>query len=43
MIANPSKVKLYEVPQERSFEIDTPFDFVLAEKVHELTSMEAPS
>jgi CMP-N-acetylneuraminic acid synthetase len=43
MIANPSKVKLYEVPQERSFEIDTPFDFTLAEKVHELTSVATPN
>jgi CMP-N-acetylneuraminic acid synthetase len=36
-------VKLYEVPQERSFEIDTPFDFALAEKVHELTSVATPN
>ena len=39
MIANPSKVKLYEMPAERSLEIDTPFDFYLAEKAFEFTSM----
>lgn len=39
MIANPAKVKLYEMPLERSFEIDTPFDFILAEKVYELLSV----
>lgn len=40
MIANPSKVKLYEMPTERSLEIDTPFDFYITEKAHEYTSME---
>jgi CMP-N-acetylneuraminic acid synthetase len=39
MISNPAKVKLYEIPAERSFEIDTPFDFKIAEKVHELLSV----
>ncbi len=39
MIANPARVKLVEMPLERSFEIDTPFDFALAEKVHELLSV----
>jgi CMP-N-acetylneuraminic acid synthetase len=41
MIANPKKVKLYEMPMERSLEIDTPFDFYLAEKAYEYSSMEA--
>lgn len=41
MIANPSKVKLYEIPIERSFEIDTLWDFKIAEKVHELLSVSA--
>ena len=40
MIANPEKVKLYEMPLERSLEIDTPFDFFLAEKTYEFTSVE---
>ncbi len=40
MIANPAKVKLYEMPAERSLEIDTPFDFFIAEKASEFTSME---
>ena len=35
MIANRMKVKLYEMPAERSLEIDTPFDFYLAEKAFE--------
>ena len=39
MIANPSKVKLYEMPKERSLEIDTPLDFVLAERAYEYSSM----
>lgn len=39
MIANPKKVKLYEMPAERSFEIDTPFDFYIAERVYEYTSV----
>lgn len=38
-IGNPVKVKLYEMPVERSFEIDTPFDWWLAEKVYEYQSM----
>lgn len=42
MIANHTKVKLYELPAERSLEIDTPFDFYLAEKAYEYTSMERP-
>jgi len=41
MIANPRKVKLYEMPAERSLEIDTPFDFYLTQKAYEYTSMEA--
>ncbi len=40
MIANPSKVKLYEMPTERSLEIDTPFDFYMCERAHEFISME---
>jgi len=39
MIANPSKVKLYEMPKERSLEIDTPLDFFLAERAYEYSSM----
>ena len=39
MIANQTRVKLYEMPMERSLEIDTPFDFYLAEKAYEFTSM----
>ena len=39
MIANPNKVKLYEIPAERSLEIDTPFDFYIAEKAYEYSSM----
>jgi len=40
MIANPERVKLYEMPLERSFEIDTSLDFFIAEKIYEYTSME---
>ncbi len=40
MIANPRKVKLYEMPAERSLEIDTPFDFYITQKAYEYTSME---
>lgn len=40
MIGNPQRVKLYEMPMERSIEIDTPFDFYMAEKAHEYSSME---
>jgi N-acylneuraminate cytidylyltransferase/CMP-N,N'-diacetyllegionaminic acid synthase len=40
MIANPSKVKLYEMPAERSLEIDTPFDFYMTERAHEYTPVE---
>jgi len=40
IIGNPSKVKLYEMPLVRSLEIDTPFDFYLAEKAYEYSSME---
>jgi len=40
MIANPNKVKLFEVCAERSLEIDTPFDFYMAERAHEYFSME---
>jgi hypothetical protein len=29
------------MPMERSLEIDTPFDFYLAEKAYEYTSVEA--
>uniref|UniRef100_A0A6M3KUC7 Putative cytidylyltransferase n=1 Tax=viral metagenome TaxID=1070528 RepID=A0A6M3KUC7_9ZZZZ len=39
MIGNPERVKLYEMPLERSLEIDTPFDFYIAEKAYEYTSM----
>lgn len=39
MIANHLKVKLYEMPPERSLEIDTHFDFYMAEKAHEYSSM----
>jgi len=35
MIANPAKVKLYELPAERGLEIDTPFDFYMAERAYE--------
>jgi CMP-N-acetylneuraminic acid synthetase len=41
VIANPYKVKLWEMPVERSLEIDTPFDFYLAERAYEYTSMES--
>jgi len=40
MIANPAKVKLFEMPAERSLEIDTQFDFYLAERAYEYSSME---
>ena len=40
IIGNPAKVKLYEMPIERSLEIDTEFDFYLAERAHEYTPME---
>lgn len=40
MIANPLKVKLWEMPKERSLEIDDAFDFYLAEKAYEYSSME---
>ena len=39
MIANPIKVKLYEMPETRSLEIDTPFDFYMAERAYEYSSM----
>jgi len=39
MIANPIKVKLYEMPETRSLEIDTEFDFYMAEKAHEYSSV----
>ena len=39
MIANPNRVKLFEIPAERSLEIDTPFDFYLAERAYEYSSM----
>ena len=35
MIANPAKVKLYELPAERGLEIDTPFDFYMTERAYE--------
>jgi len=35
MIGNPNKVKLYEMPRERSFEIDNEFDFWIAERAYE--------
>jgi len=34
IIGNPMKVKLYEMPPERSLEIDTAFDFYLAERAY---------
>jgi CMP-N-acetylneuraminic acid synthetase len=40
MIANHLKVKLYEMPPERSLEIDTHFDFYMAERAYEYSSME---
>jgi len=40
LIGNPAKVKLYEMPPERSLEIDTPFDWYMAERAYEYTSME---
>jgi len=43
MIANPYKVKLWEMPPERSLEIDTPFDFYMNERAYEYTSMESSS
>ena len=39
MIANPSKVKLYEIPAEFGLEIDTPFDFYMTERAYEYSSM----
>jgi CMP-N-acetylneuraminic acid synthetase len=39
VIANPYKVKLWEMPVERSLEIDTPFDFYMNERAYEYTSM----
>jgi len=42
MIGNPNKVKLYEMPYERSLEIDTQLDFYLAERAYEFTPMETP-
>ena len=42
MVGNPFKTKLYEMPLERSLEIDTDFDFYLAERAHEYSSMETP-
>ena len=39
-IGNPLKVKLYEMPKERSLEIDTPFDFFMCERAYEYSSME---
>lgn len=38
-IGNPNKVKLYEMPPERSIEIDTPFDWYMADKAYEYQSM----
>jgi CMP-N-acetylneuraminic acid synthetase len=40
MIGNPNRVKLYEMPLERSLEIDTKFDFYMAERAYEYSSME---
>ncbi|MCP4597063.1 acylneuraminate cytidylyltransferase family protein [Neptuniibacter sp.] len=34
-IGNPEKAKLYEMSRERSFEIDTPFDWYMAERAYE--------
>ena len=34
-IGNPAYVKLYEMPKERSLEIDTAFDWYLCEKAYE--------
>jgi len=33
-IGNPGKVKLYEMPKERSIEIDDPFDWYLCEQAY---------
>lgn len=40
LVGNPLKVKLYEMPKERSFEIDDKFDWFLAERIYEYLSME---
>jgi CMP-N-acetylneuraminic acid synthetase len=40
MIMSPDHIKLYEMPAERSLEIDTGFDFFLAEKAHEYSSIQ---
>lgn len=42
MIANPYKVKLWEMPAERSLEIDTAFDFYMNERAYEFASMAKP-
>jgi len=39
MLNNPKKIKLYEMPKERSLEIDTLFDFYLCERAYEYTSV----
>lgn len=36
-IGNANKTKLYEMPPERSLEIDTPFDWYMAERAYEYT------
>lgn len=40
IIGNFRKAKLYEMPPERSLEIDNEFDWFLAERTYEYTSME---
>jgi CMP-N,N'-diacetyllegionaminic acid synthase len=42
IIGNSERVKLYEMPPERSLEIDTAFDFYIAERAYEYTSMAKP-
>lgn len=43
LIGNPGKVKLYEMPKERSLEIDDEFDWFLTERAYEYLSMEKPA
>lgn len=40
MIMSPKHTKLYEMPMERSLEIDTPFDFFLCERASEYSSIQ---
>jgi len=36
-VCNPGQCKLYEMPPERSLEIDSPFDWYMAERAYEYT------